>query len=56
VINVGRFLGIGDKEIAVPFAALRLERHGDSRRIVIDAMKEGVQAAPTFARRAGNKQ
>jgi len=56
VINVGRFLGIGDKEIAVPFAALRVERHGDSRRIVIDAMKEGVQAAPTFARRAGNKQ
>jgi hypothetical protein len=51
VINVGRFLGIGDKEIAVPFAALRVERQGDSRRIVIDAMKEGVQAAPTFARR-----
>jgi uncharacterized protein YjeT (DUF2065 family) len=56
VINVGRFLGIGDKEIAVPFAALRVERQGDSRRIVIDAMKEGVQAAPTFARRAPNKQ
>jgi len=56
VINVGRFLGIGDKEIAVPFSALRVERQGDSRRIVIDAMKEGVQAAPTFARRAGAKQ
>jgi len=56
VINVGRFLGIGDKEIAVPFAALRVEKQGDSRRIVIDAMKEGVQAAPTFARRAGIKQ
>jgi len=56
VINVGRFLGIGDKEIAVPFSALRIERQGDSRRIVIDAMKEGVQAAPTFSRRAGSKQ
>jgi len=56
VINVGRFLGIGDKEIAVPFSALRVERHGDSRRIVIDAMKEGVQAAPAFSRRAGAKQ
>jgi uncharacterized protein YjeT (DUF2065 family) len=56
IINVGRFLGIGDKEIAVPFSALRVERHGDSRRIVIDAMKEGVQAAPTFSRRTGAKQ
>jgi Bacterial protein of unknown function (DUF937)/PRC-barrel domain len=56
IINVGRFLGIGDKEIAVPFSALRVERHGDNRRIVIDAMKEGVQAAPTFSRRAGAKQ
>ena len=56
IINVGRFLGIGDKEIAVPFSALRVERHGDSRRVVIDAMKEGVQAAPTFSRRTGAKQ
>jgi hypothetical protein len=55
VINVGRFLGIGDKEIAVPFSALRIERHGDSRRIVVDAMKEGVQAAPTFTRRASKQ-
>jgi Bacterial protein of unknown function (DUF937)/PRC-barrel domain len=56
VINVGRYLGIGDKDIAVPFSALRVERHGDSRRIVIDATKEDVQAAPTFARRPGAKQ
>jgi uncharacterized protein YjeT (DUF2065 family) len=56
IINVGRFLGIGDKEIAVPFSALRLERQGDNRRIVIDAVKEGVQAAPTFTRRTGVKQ
>jgi sporulation protein YlmC with PRC-barrel domain len=56
VINVGRFLGIGDKEIAVPFSALRVERQGDNRRIIIDAVKEGVQAAPTFTRRPAVKQ
>jgi Bacterial protein of unknown function (DUF937)/PRC-barrel domain len=55
VINVGRFLGIGDKEIAVPFSALHIVRQGDSRRIVMDAVKDGVQAAPTFTRRAGTK-
>jgi len=25
IINVGRYLGIGDKEIAVPFSALQVE-------------------------------
>jgi Bacterial protein of unknown function (DUF937)/PRC-barrel domain len=55
IINVGRFLGIGDKDIAVPFSALRVERHGDGQRIVVDAMKESVQAAPTFTQRAGVK-
>ena len=49
IINVGRYLGIGDKDIAAPFSALRVERHGDGRQIVIDAAKEDVQAAPTFA-------
>ena len=56
VINVGRFLGIGDKEIAVPFSALRVEKQGDGRRIVIDASKDSVQAAPTYTARAGAKQ
>ena len=51
IINVGRILGIGEKEIAVPFSAIRTEKYGDSRRIVIEATKEAVHAAPTFARR-----
>jgi sporulation protein YlmC with PRC-barrel domain len=51
IINVGRILGIGEKEIAVPFSAIRSEKYGDGRRIVVDATKEAVQAAPTFARR-----
>jgi len=29
IINVGRFLGIGEKEIAVPFTALRVDRQGE---------------------------
>ena len=51
IINVGRILGIGEKEIAVPFSAIRSEKYGDSRRLVVDTTKEAVQAAPTFARR-----
>jgi sporulation protein YlmC with PRC-barrel domain len=48
VVNVGRYLGIGDKDIVVPFTALQSE----GRRIVIDATKEGLQAAPSYERRA----
>lgn len=47
---VGGYIGIGDKDIAVPFSALRLEQHDNSRRIVIDAKKDELQAAPAFER------
>jgi hypothetical protein len=49
IIHVGRFLGIGDKQIGIPFSALRIERNGDNRRIVVDASRDGVQAAPAFS-------
>jgi hypothetical protein len=56
VVNVGRFLGIGEKDIAVPFSALQLEQRDNNRRIVIDATKEALQAAPPFERRSAPKQ
>jgi Bacterial protein of unknown function (DUF937)/PRC-barrel domain len=48
VIKVDRYLGIGDKEIAVPFSTLQLQQSGNGQRIVIDATKDGLQSAPTF--------
>ena len=56
IINVGRFLGIGDKDIAVHFSALQLEQRDNNRRIVIEATKEALQAAPIFASRLAPKQ
>ena len=53
LINVGRFLGIGDKDIAVPVSALQLDQRDNTRRIVIDATKETLQSAPAFE---GRKQ
>ena len=49
IINVGRYLGIGDKEIAVPFSAIQ-QRSDSGQRIVIDVTKDNLQAAPTFVR------
>jgi hypothetical protein len=48
VISVGRYLGIGDKIVAVPFTALRTEQSNGDRRIVIDIVKEALQSAPQF--------
>ena len=51
LLNVGRFLGIGDKDIAVPLSALQLDQRNNTRRIVIDATKETLQSAPAFEAR-----
>ncbi len=51
-----RFLGIGDKDVAVPFSALQLEERDNRRRILIDTTKEALQAAPAFERRQAPKQ
>jgi hypothetical protein len=48
VVNVGRDLGIGDKDVGVPYSALQLEQRDGGQRMVISATKEGLQAAPVF--------
>jgi sporulation protein YlmC with PRC-barrel domain len=48
VIGVGGFLGIGEKEVAVPFEALRSDRVNDKHVFVIDATKDTLKAAPSF--------
>jgi sporulation protein YlmC with PRC-barrel domain len=52
IINVGRYLGIGDKEVAVPFSALQV----NGQRMVIDTTKDALQAAPTFVKQKSSKQ
>jgi hypothetical protein len=56
IINVGSFLGLGDKQIAVPFSSIQVEQRDGNRRIVIDATKEALQAAPSFERQAPTKK
>ena len=51
VINVGRFLGIGDKDVAVPFSALQVELQDNHRRIVLNVAEDELKAAPAFERR-----
>lgn len=48
VIGVGRFLGIGDKDIAVPLAAIQMERRENSRHLMMDVPNDALRAAPVF--------
>ena len=52
VIGVGGFLGIGEKNVAVPFKALQIVRKQNAssvEKVTIAATKEQLQQAPTFA-------
>jgi sporulation protein YlmC with PRC-barrel domain len=46
VLNVGRFLGLGDRDVAVPLTSIEVDRAGN--RITIDVAKETLQSAPAF--------
>lgn len=48
VLNVGRFLGIGDRDVAVPLSAIEIERRDGGTRITIDVAKDTLQSAPAF--------
>ena len=48
VISVSRVLGIGEKDVAVPFSALKTEQLATGRRIVFDVTKDALQLAPAF--------
>ena len=57
IVDIGRYLGIGDKDIAVRFSALslQLDDRDKSKRVIIDATKEALQGAPTFEHRVPKK-
>jgi len=48
VIGVGGFLGIGEKEVAVPFDAVKSEVINNKHVFVVDVTKEELKAAPPF--------
>jgi sporulation protein YlmC with PRC-barrel domain len=49
VIGVGGFLGIGEKEVAVPFSSLRVKKKDNSWYLVMHTTKEALTKAPKFA-------
>jgi hypothetical protein len=49
VIGVGGFLGIGEKNVAVPYESLSISTGGDGKRVItLGVSKEELNAAPAF--------
>jgi len=48
VIGVGGFLGIGERDVALPLSAFHVERRDDGVRVTVDVLKETLQTAPAF--------
>ncbi len=48
VIGIGGFLGIGEKEVAVPFDALKSEEVNNKSVFTVDLTKDQLKAAPAF--------
>lgn len=48
VIGVGGFLGIGEKDVAVPFQAVEIMRMDGKEHLVLRKTKDELKNAPTF--------
>jgi sporulation protein YlmC with PRC-barrel domain len=50
VIGVGGFLGVGEKDVAVSMPSIQMQNEGENTKLVINATKEELAAAPTYDR------
>ena len=48
IIGVGGLLGIGEKNVAIPFSSLKLAEKNGNRYLVVETTKEALQAAPGY--------
>ena len=48
VVGVGGFLGMGEKDVAVPFSSVRASEKNNKWYLVLNTNKEALKAAPGF--------
>src|SRR5208282_114164 len=48
IIGTGGFYGLGEKEVAVPFDAVKAETVDEKNVFVVDATKDQLKAAPSY--------
>lgn len=55
IVGVGGFLGVGEKNVAVPFSSLKVAEKNGSRYLVLETTKEALQTAPGYVYDSGKK-
>jgi sporulation protein YlmC with PRC-barrel domain len=53
IVGVGGFLGAGEKDVAVPFKALKLTEKDNDRYLVMNTTKEALEKAPGYVYDSG---
>jgi sporulation protein YlmC with PRC-barrel domain len=48
IIGVGGFLGMGEKDVAIPFSALRASEKNDKWYLVLNTTKDALKTAPGY--------
>ncbi|ETR76374.1 photosystem reaction center subunit H [Afipia sp. P52-10] len=48
IISVGGFLGAGEKDVAIPFEAVRVTQKDGKTYLVVNATKDALKAAPGY--------
>ena len=48
IIGVGGFLGMGEKDVAVPFSSVRASEKNNKWKLVLNTNKEALKTAPGF--------
>jgi sporulation protein YlmC with PRC-barrel domain len=48
IVGVGGFLGLGQKDVAVPFNALKVTEKNNDRYLVMNTTKEALESAPGY--------
>jgi sporulation protein YlmC with PRC-barrel domain len=54
VIGVGGFLGVGQKDVAVPFSELKVASNNDKTWFVLNRTKDDLKNAPAFDKSSGS--
>ena len=49
ILGVGGFLGMGERNVAVPMSSLKMTRDGSSWKIVTDGTKESLTSMPAYS-------
>lgn len=55
IVSVGGFLGLGQRQVAVPVDRLALSRTGDEVRVVTNMTKDQLKALPDYRDGAGSR-